>query len=496
MKPSYLIVALLMIFPLGAMAQEGRLWHDVTWGAQLQGTAGGGDAAPFWFTANRYGLGPSTPNSGLVRAHLERAASADSLHDWRVGYAVDLAGVGGKDVGRFVVQQAYVDVQWRMLGLSLGQKERPSENKMCDLSLGGLVLGHNARPLPQIRLEMPDFWAVPGTRGLFAFKAHLAYGWYTDNVWQRNFNGQTTYRYTQGSMFHSKSLFLRIGNARRFPLVLTGGLEMASQWGGRGYNQTGFNSTVLIQDIPLGGNVWNAFFPSGGDFNDGFMNATGNHIGSWHLRLDWKARDWSVAAYMEHLFEDHSQMFMQYGFWKDMLVGLEVCLPKNPWLSALVYEYNATMDQTGPIIHDSTPEKPLQLSGLDDYYNHHIYGAWQHAGYVMGNPTLLSPLYNAQFGHPGEIATMHNRVKAHHIGLKGQPAAGWSWRALYTHERSLGTYHQPLPDPQSGNFLLLETGYRHPSGWGVEVAYGHNDGSLLGTSNGAMLTLSYQGRIR
>ena len=54
---------------------------------------------------------------------------------------------------------------------------------------------------------------------------------------------------------------------------------------------------------------------SGGDINDGaFTNAAGNHIGSWHARLDWKARNWSLGLYMEHMFEDQSQMFMQYGF--------------------------------------------------------------------------------------------------------------------------------------------------------------------------------------
>jgi hypothetical protein len=45
---------------------------------------------------------------------------------------------------------------------------------------------------------------------------------------------------------------------------------------------------------------------------------------------------------MEHLFEDHSQLGMQYGFWKDMLLGVEVNLPENPYLSCIVYEHLGT----------------------------------------------------------------------------------------------------------------------------------------------------------
>ena len=147
----------------------------------------------------------------------------------------------------------------------------------------------------------------------------------------------------------------------------------------------------IDQGIKLGGNVWSAFVASGGDVNDfeGFSNAVGNHVGSWHVRLDWKGKGWSIGGYMDHLFEDHSQLSMQYGFWKDMLLGLEVNLPGNRFVSSVVYEHNGTKNQSGPVYHDATPENPQQISARDNYYAHHIYGSWQHAGFGMGFERLL-----------------------------------------------------------------------------------------------------------
>jgi hypothetical protein len=343
---------------------------------------------------------------------------------------------------------------------------------------------------------MPDFWTVPGTKGIFSFKAHLAYGWFTDAKWQKKFNAGTTNVYTSGSMFHSKALFLRLGNRKLFPLEFTGGLEMACQFAGMGYNVQQYAGGLLAQEIPLGGNIFNAFFPSGGDVNDeNYSNAAGNQLGSWHVRLDWIQKGWNVGIYMEHFFEDHSQMFMQYGFWKDMLLGIELNLPRNSFVTTFLYEYNTTMNQSGPLYHDETVEKPLQISGQDDYYRNHIYGAWPMGGFVLGNPLLLSPIYNSYFGKQGNLTPLHNRVQVHHLGLMGKPSAQWTWRAMYTHQYSLGTYNQPTLNPCTANYLLLEATYT-PSwapGLSMTASYGHNDGNLLGKSNGAMLTVKFNG---
>ena len=502
MRFSILAFLCLMLIPLSLKPQIKRLGEDIRYGASLRGTFGGGDCAPFWFTNNRYGLGPIDNNTFLARAYIGRDINADKQRTWRIGYGADLAAGYGNQC-KFNLQQLFFDVQWEVLRLSIGQKQRASELKNEELSSGGMTLGINARPLPQVRLELPDFWNIPGTKEWLAIKAHIAYGFYADNKWQRAWNGGTKNLYTQNSLFHSKALLIKIGNIRQFPLTLTWGLEMACQFGGKGYNELGYTLEPLEGAQRLGGNVLRAFVPSGGDVNDDiFSNAVGNHVGSWHVRFDWigkgTSEGWSVGGYMDHLFEDHSQLGMQYGFWKDMLLGIEVNIPKNPYVSCFVYEHLGTKNQSGPIFHDATEENPQQISANDSYYNHHVYGSWQHAGFGMGNPLIPSPMYNRYLGRKNDLHSYFNRVNAHHLGLKGDPVDWLSWRVLYTYEKNWGSYDRPVMDPREGHFLLLEATYRPKQlrGLSVAAAYGHNNGTLLGKANGAMLTVAWDGIIK
>lgn len=496
MKKKILLI-LLLAQGISLSAQFSRLGHDIRYQATLQGTAGKGDKAPFWFTNNRYGLGTIEPNSGMLRAVIQRDAEADSLRHWRIGYGIDLVGAVNHD-SHFVVQQLYGDFQFKAIRLSIGQKERPMEMKNQFLSSGGMTNSINARPIPQVRLELPDFWVIPRTKNWLAVKAHIAYGMLTDNRWQRNFTAGTNNLRTANSFYHSKAGFVRIGNTEKFPLTLTGGLEMSAQFGGEAWNlQDRPDHTGTFdphQKLPGGAKAfWHAFIPGGNDVNDGdFANAEGNQLGSWHLRLGYQGKGWSVAAYIEHFFEDHSQMFLQYP-WKDMLYGVEAHLPKNPIVSGIVYEYLRTTNQSGPIYHDGTTTLPDNIYGMDNYYNHQIYGGWQHAGFSQGNALLLSPIYNAN----AKIDFQDNRIKAHHIGIAGEPTQEICYRVLYSHEKSWGTYYTPRLNPAKGDFLLLEANY-HPhqvEGLGIGLAYGQNFGTLLGKSGGAMLTVSYTGWI-
>ena len=50
-----------------------------------------------------------------------------------------------------------------------------------------MVESNNARPIPQIRLEVPDYVAIPGTHKWLHLKGHIAYGRFTDDKWQEHF---------------------------------------------------------------------------------------------------------------------------------------------------------------------------------------------------------------------------------------------------------------------------------------------------------------------
>lgn len=493
----HLIALSLCLASLQAQAQTSRLWENLRYKAEISVQAGKGDFTPFWQMSNRYGLAHPDNNSGYLRATLSRDTQHDSVRNWRIGYGADLV-VPIRYSSHFVVQQLYGEVQYWALRLSVGQKERPLELKNNTLSSGGWTMGINARPLAQIRLEFPDYYVIKKTHNWLALKGHLAYGWYTDNRWQRDFNaGRPTTTYTTGSIYHSKAGFLRIGNLAKFPLTLTGGIEMVCQFGGTLHHSTYVDAKGnAMPTFPVGSGIKDylqAFFPSGTDeaIDGTNPNATGNHVGSWHARLDYHGKRWGASVYAEHFFEDHSQLGWDFA-WKDMLYGIELNLPSNPFLSTLVYEHIRSTDQSGPVFRSvGSPALPQAIGGVDDYYNHGIYGAYQHAGHVMGSPLVLSPIYN----HDNRIYCYDNRLQVHHVGLQGHPSQQLSYRLLYTHTKSLGTYKMPRTNPLTNHYLLVEGSY-HPhkvQGLEVKFSYALDRGTLHGDNQGGMLTLSYTG---
>lgn len=489
-------VVLLSATIIPAYGQTDRLWHDVNYRAEMSATVSDGDFAPFWLTSNRYGLSSVRNNAGYLRGSIFRPVETDSLRRWRIGYGADLA-IPVEYTSKFIVQQLYVDVQYKRMRLTLGQKEFPMELRNNALSSGAMTSGINARPIPQGRLELPEFWSVPGTRGWMALKGHLAFGMFTDDNWQTDVVASTM-RYTRHALYHSKAGYMRLGNTEKFPLTFTGGFEMGVQFGGESWNMgtrdddtSDFTGDYINAGHSLS-DFWHAFIPGGHDSSDGdYPNCEGNFLGSWHLSLKYHGKGWSVRTYAEHFYEDHSQLFFQYG-WKDMIYGVEAELPRNPVVSTFVYEHIGTKDQTGGLYHDATSPLPVQISGIDNYYNHQVYTGWQHWGQAMGNPLLISPIYTTD---NGKIYFYHNRITAHHFGISGQPLAELGYRALFTHIKSLGTYNIPLPDPAYGNYFMLELDYRPRRLQGLSVvgAVGTNGGSLLGRSVGGTLTIRWDG---
>jgi len=484
-----------------ASAQLSRLIDTLEYRNEITGTLTTKNYSPIWMANNKFGLSEVEGNSAVWRRQLSRSILNDENRNWRVGYGLDWSSVYGKN-HRTVLQQGYLDVQYKKVGLSIGLKERTSEMLDRDLSSGGLVTGMNARPIPQVRFELPDFWAIPGTNEWLALKAHIAYGMYTDNGWQSDFTKGTNNLYSKNSLYHTKAGYLRVGNKYEFPITFTAGLEMNTQFAGTAYNvkkraddQTGFKSGTVKMPHNFKA-FWNAFVPGGSDATDaGYNNAEGNTVGAWHFSIDIHGIDWAgdemwkARAYAEHMFEDHSQLFVQYG-WKDWLLGAEFQYTEKALVNGVVYEFLTLKDQSGPIYHDATTAIPDQVSAIDNYYNHGVYGAWQHAGYGLGNALVLSPVYNPD----GSITFKHNRIQAHHFGLKGHPIDELAYRLMFSYEKSWGTYFLPLTDPKEGWTMLVEATYmpKWLRNFSFTLAYGHNGGKLFKTSDGFQLGAVWQ----
>ena len=434
------------------------LREDIQYGVEMQGSFSKGKT-PLWLNANKHGLSSLEKNNGYLRGSLVRPLSADSARRWAVGYGVDVA-VPVNFTSHVVVQQAYVEARWLYGVLTAGAKEYPMELKNQSLSSGSQCLGINARPIPQVRLALPEYWTLPFGRGWLQLKGHLAYGMTTDDGWQHDFTKRQT-KYCDHMLYHSKAGFLRIGNENAFcPLSIEMGLEMVAQFGGNAYRPIGDSMVQIPTEKNLKG-FWHALSATGSDAGEGaYANVAGNQLGSWLMRINYDTDSWKAAIYADHYFEDHSQMFLLdyngYGEgadWnkkvkrrffmyslKDIMLGFELNLKYSRWLKNVVLEYLYTKYQSGPYNHDRTSGIADHIAGTDDYYNHSIYPGWQHWGQVIGNPLYRSPIYN----NDGYIDIRNNRFIAYHLGFDGQPTQRLGYRILGTYQKGWGTYSNPF----------------------------------------------------
>ena len=455
-----------------------KLGSGVEYRVEAQGSFSKGKT-PLWLNANKHGLSSLDKTNGYLRAAIERPLSADSARRWAVGYGADIA-VPLNYTSDFVVQQAFVEARWLHGVLSAGAKEWPMELKNQALSSGSQTLGINARPVPQVRLALPEYWQLPFGHGWLHLKGHIAYGMMTDDGWQHSFTNKQS-KYADRVLYHSKAGYLKIGNEySTFPISLELGLEMAAEFGGKPYIA---DKDGKLERVPTEGGLksfWNALIPGGQDATD-------------------------------HFFEDHSQMFLidyngygSGGEWnvkkshryfryalKDMMLGAELNLKYGTWLRDIVIEYIYTKYQSGPYNHDRTQHISDHISGIDDYYNHSVYTGWQHWGQVMGNPLYRSPLYNTD----GIIDVRDNRFWALHLGVGGAPTERLAYRVLATYQEGWGTYEKPFTRRHHNISFLTEASYRFSHGWKTTLGYAMDFGSrqMLGHNAGAQITVSKSG---
>ena len=469
-----------------------------SYNVEAMGSLSTDGTSPFWLVSNRQGLSSLKESSGYLRAGFFKHEHYDRRFDWEAG--ADLV-VPGNFTSHFVVQQLYGGIRYRSLNLTIGAKEWSNRVVDRELSSGDMFISQNARPIPQIMIEMPEYQPVPWTKGWLSARAYFSVGLYTDWRWERDRAGEGG-SWIKNRMLHTKGLFLRGGDTDRFPLTVEGGLEMGAQWGGTFHGVNRYTHEPYVVYLPHGfKDFMKVVFPtSGGNSSDPnqmgeITNVYGNHVGQWSLAANWdqKDLDWKFRVYYEHFFDDHSMMFFDHA-WKDMLVGVDITVPKNPVITRFLYEYIDTKDQSGSVYWDKTPEVPSQVSGADDYYSHTLYTGWQTWGMGQGNPLLISPIYNTP-GLWNSYEFMNNRIKGHHFGWTGNPADGFDYRVLLTYTRSGGSYLFPARTVLHNFNALLELTWRprRLAGWMGRLSLAADGGQLLGKSFGAMLTISKTG---
>lgn len=466
---------------------NGESNDSITYLADVRATLSTGENTPFWLMNNLQGLGSPLKNNGYVRGAVFKNLDKSKIFSWGAG--IDLVG-GWRQTAPFSVHQLYGEIKYKSLNILLGSKEIWGEFNNPRLSSGNLLYSGNSLPIPQFRIGIFDYAPFWGTNGWFSMKGYISFGIFTDSKWQESWAAPNT-KYTKDVLYHSKGLWLRGGNTSEFPLTGEIGIEMASQFGG-----TSFSGSRII-NMPHKFIDWvKALIPFAGGKTtpvDEQINVQGNMLGAYNIVVSWlPSSDWSVKAYFEHYFEDHSQMTFEYG-WKDGLWGLEIQLPKNPFVSAIVGEFLASKDQTGAVFNNKEPQLPEQVSGRDFYYDHYIYSGWQHWGMGIGNPLAISPIYNKNH----LIAFLDTRIIAYHLAFEGKPTTGLNYRCLFSFSKNWGTYGKPLPDVLNNFNSLIEVEWKPKKlhGWSAKVGVASDAGALLGKSIGIMLSVSNSGLI-
>ena len=486
-KISCLIFNILLLpMPVLAQSDGPGIFDKMKLSVESSTIVSSGDYAPLWLSSNKYGLSSVEPSSNYERVSLMRGTENDSLKSWRWGYGLDLA-VCFNSTSNFVVQQAYVDLVYKKLKLTAGAKEQPIDLRNNQLTSGGLGIGINARPIPQLRLES-DYFSVPGTNHWWKMKFRGSYGMTTDGSWQKDFHADSS-RYTNNVLYHEKALYWKFGREEKFSLTFEIGLQMATMFGGTSYNVSGRGHHGLNNIKHENGfsAFWDAFVAGGNDVTDGVdRNTAGNHLGSYNMALSYVFPEWKARAYFERYFEDQSMLTLQYGIY-DHLLGFEVELPKNPFVNSFVLEHISTKDQSGAVYHDKTASMPDKMNGRDNYYYHLLYTGWQHWGMALGHPLITSPIYNEN-----NVINFHNnRIMAWHFGLNGQPTDEFAYRVLLTFTENWGTYITPFDDVLKQNSYLFEVSYQPKRfiGWSATLALAYDDGEVLGNSFGGQLRL-------
>lgn len=513
---STLLLSLFVVLPVRAE------WPDsLRYRAEAGTSLGSRDFNPLWFQANRYGFSAVKGNSGWLRLSLFKDLDKEERFSWGAG--VDL-GVAQHFQSTFMPQQLYGEIKYRCLNAMLGAKEMNDGFLDQELSSGALTSGWNARPIPQLRVGIFDYANFWGCKEMFAVKGYIAYGAFSDNWWLKRWVNPEVSKYTLNQLYCSRAIAFRFGNENKFPLVGELGLQMDTEFGGKTWfpdrYQTDANGNKILDanGNPVKG-AWSqhpetlkawlkALIPMGGspDTDPGEqVNVEGNMFGNWTFALRWQdPKGWMVKLYYQHFFEDHSMLFFDYP-WKDGLYGIQGKLPKNPFVSDIVYELIYSKDQASSVYWDHTPEIDYQISGRDGYYTHYIYNGVQHWGQGLGNPLFISPVYNSNHG----LTFYSNRIVAHHLGFRGEPCSQVSYRVLLSHTRAWGTYARPLKKVYGTFNGMLQVNY-HPKqlpGFDFSVAGALDKGtrynipttdwySGTGTNIAAMFTVSYSGAFK
>ena len=422
-----------ILFLLSTLSLSAQNW-SVDWQAETDYMAGTGDYLPFWARTGRNGIVPYSSSALAIGGADLRYKAENGLHfDAGVNLVGSLESRNPVHQTRVkgIVDRLYVSGGWRMMHLDIGMK--PFERELSDLSItgGNILLSDNARNIPGINARLD--WVYFERGHWFGFKGNYGHYEMIDN------------RYVTGTKLHNKSLMLKLAAGRKVDLIF--GVDHWAQWGGvspsQGPQPSSFKDYLRILFVQAGG--------EDATVSDQ-VNILGNHLGREVFRVDWRARPFTMTFQYDMPFEDNGGIKRLQNF-PDGVWSLRFDLnDKEAFVTEVVAEFINTTWQAGDK-HDrpATPEEmekqdpddyyygKIVIGGMDNYFNNGTYqSGWTNYGRVIGLPLILPGRPNKDGVVTGIV---NNRVRAYHIGLRGNLLEGVPYTFRSTYSSNWGRYN-------------------------------------------------------
>ena len=391
-----------------------------------------GNQAPFWFTANNSQRISEEPQSIWSRILVEKDFDQKKKLDF--GYGLDIIGrFDGGWSGNLT--QAYAKVKYGHFQLFAGRQEEVFGMVDSTLSIGTLVNGNNALPIPKIAFSTLGWMDVPFTKGYAQFNAYFSHGWFEKD------------RFIQNAFLHQKYFYLKVGG-KNIPFEAYGGIAFNTQWGGtrsdNGQKQpSGFDDYIRIVLGKQGGSDASQSDQS---------NALGNHLGTWEVGGVFDLGKWKLTNYWQFLWEDRSGLTPFN--WRDGMVGLSLKRKtKNHWINGVNLEIIRTNNQNANKIGDDG--QPFLEP--DNFFNNSQYrSGWTYKDVVIGNPIFL--LLDKNDFSLSRVKGMINGVN---LGVKGTTFdKKLSYQVNYFYFKNQGNKYLELFPRIRLNSILLKGGYQ------------------------------------
>ncbi len=406
-----------LVFAVSAAAQSG--W-TVQWegNAYLNGSTG--EYLPFWQRTGHNGILPYT-SSAVLTAGADIKYKADNGIFFETG--ANLAGQamtgstwnpGGVNG---IVDRLYLSAGWRMLHLDVGMKPRGRELGDLSLTGGNILLTGNTRNMPGINAWSD--WIYFERGHWFGIRGNFAHYQMIDP------------RYVSGAMIHNKAFAFKVALGRK--VDFEAGMDHWAQWGGTspttGPRPSSFKDLLRVMLGKQGG--------ADATLSDQ-LNALGNHLGREYVRLTWSASAFDMVFQYDLPFDDGAKVIKLEPF-PDGVYTLKFSFKdKQRFINEVLYEFANTTWQSGPV-HDRPATKEemtkdygkyvywqdpehyyygkIVPGGMDNYFNNSEYrSGWTYYGRPMCLP-LMIPFAPDEDGIT--LGIVSNRVRAHHIGVKG-----------------------------------------------------------------------------